>query len=248
MCMENNARDGLWGPSKLQLCAAPCFATPGPPGPPGPKGPEGPQGPRGPRGHDGEQGPRGHRGLPGPHGEKGEKGEKGEMGERGPRGLPGLPGPRGQQGPQGPQGPPGRDCKEIHGGRVNCDAGSITIWPNMPERIPFTDLMPSRGLNFSQDHQIIVEEAGTYMLHYRLSCRILEPHLVTLAVEVNDAPQWQARNIHSGETVEIRDLHGTTTVALEEGDVVDMKISANELTTIAMHDCANATLMLVKLY
>ncbi|MCL2574609.1 MAG: collagen-like protein [Defluviitaleaceae bacterium] len=187
---------------------------------PGPPGPKGEQGPRGPRGFTGEQGPRGHRGLPGPPGEDGQRGEQG------------------RQGPAGVQ---------IYGGITNVEHGSITLWPNVCERVHFDGILPHNGIGLTHQDSIEILEAGNYMLHFHLSCRIFEPHIVTLTVDKNDMPMWQAKAIQVGEDISLRELHGTTIISAEKGDIIDMKLHADQLTSLVLPESTNATLMVMKL-
>ena len=177
-------------------------------------------------------------GPPGPQGEQGPKGPRGFMGEQGPRGHRGLQGIQGERGPVG---------MGVFGGLTNVEHMSITLWPHVPHRVAFDGVLNHNGIGLQHKDQIEVLETGIYMLHYHLVCRILEPHIVTLTVERNDHPLWQAKSVDVGETISQRNLHGTTIVSLDEGDMIDMRLSADLLTVLALPECTNATLMIVKL-
>jgi len=169
----------------------------------------------------------------------------GEQGAQGPQGDAGSQGMQGPQGAQGPQGPPGTG---IFGGLINIEHNDMTLWPHVAERVQFSDVLPTNELDYFGTEQIIIQEHGVYMLHYRLTCRIMQAHIVHMAIEANGVPLLATKSVQSGETVEIREMQGTTIVVLSPNDVLEMKVSSDQLTNIVMmSDSANASIMLVKL-
>ncbi|MCL2377441.1 MAG: hypothetical protein FWC76_08635 [Defluviitaleaceae bacterium] len=185
----------------------------------------------------GKPGPPGPEGKPGP---SGERGPRGHMGERGPRGHSG---PTGEAGPQGPQGPAGTG---VAGGLVNTETGNITLRAT-PERITFSDIMPTHGLDLKMHDRIIIEEGGAYLVQYRLACRTLGISKMTLSVNHNDDPIKATTTVRRAGLNDQVDMFGSAIVMLEKGDVIDMTISADILMAISLAEGANASLMLIKL-
>jgi len=149
----------------------------------------------------------------------------------------------GKPGPEGSQGPAGTS---IAGGLVNTRTRNITLRPT-PERITFSDIIPTHGLDVTMHDRMKVEEGGAYLVQYRLSCRTLGISKMTLSVNHNDHPIEAAMTVRRAGLNDYIDMFGSTMVILEKGAVVDMTISANILMAISLAEGANASLMLMKL-
>jgi len=182
-------------------------------------------------------GPPGPEGKPGP---PGPRGPRGHMGDRGPRGHIG---PQGEQGIQGPSGPV---PTSVFGGLINLESANMTL-RSTPERVTFSSITPSYGLDFRMSNRLVIEKSGTYLVEYRLSCRTLGVSRMTLAVNLNGEPIEQATTVRRAGLNDHVDMFGTAIVTLKADAVIDMTIAADSLVAISLAEGVSASLTLVKI-
>ncbi len=153
----------------------------------------GPQGPIGATGATGATGPIG------PAGPQGPQGEVGPQGPAGATGATGATGPIGPVGPQGPQGPAGTVLGYADFFALMPPDNTDTVAPGTDVDFPNDGPNSGTGITRATDSSFILEEAGTYLVHFVAS--VAEPGQLIVTLNGVDLPYTVAGRTEGGAQI-----------------------------------------------
>ncbi len=168
-------------------------------------------------------------------------------GKQGPRGIAGPVGPAGLEGEKGPTGPTGPAFSSAYAMRFLNQQQQLQIPQNQEVIIPFNE----QGSAFNAEYVtngIKVKETGFYLINYYLSAAPQDDATITLKVEANNLIVAGSQ-ISAEWTQEFIGNVGNTIIgALNENDIVTLKISSLNATSLSFNGSTNATLCINKVH
>ena len=171
-------------------------------------------------------------------------------GKQGPRGIAGPVGPAGldgEKGPTGPTGPAGPAADIAYAMRFLNQQQQLQIPQNQEVIIPFNE----QGSAFNTEYVtngIKVKDTGFYLISYYLSAAPQNDVTITVKANANDIIV-AGSNISAEWTQDfIGNVSNTVIAPLKENDIVNLKISTLNATSLSFNGSTNATLCINKIH
>ena len=157
----------------------------------------------------------------------------------------GITGPTGLQGVTGPTGStPGLNA---YAGRYSNTTQTLNLAIGSSTIIPLTNNMPNANSSYSTANSITISQSGIYEINYSVNLSAAVATTVTLAVRQNGsniASSLISRSLAVG-TGSL--YNGSVIVSLNNGDVIDMALSALLAVGVTLGSGTNAILTIKRL-
>lgn len=149
------------------------------------------------------------------------------------------------QGPTGPTGPTGIQGLQAYGGRYNDATTSLNLNANIPEKIPLLNMMPPQRMHYQDDTKIIIENAGTYEISYKVIASTNKNTTLTIVVQENGIDINATKNLENLYIDEPLIFSTSTIYTLHDQTELELVITSKEEANILLG--FNAVLIVKKL-
>lgn len=149
------------------------------------------------------------------------------------------------QGPTGPTGPTGIRGLKAYGGRYNDATTSLNLNANIPEKIPLLNMMPPQRMYYQDDTKIIIENAGTYEISYKVITSTNKNTTLTIVVQENGVDINATKNLENLYIDEPLIFSTSTIYTLRDQTELELVITSKEEANILLG--VNAILIVKKL-
>lgn len=161
-----------------------------------------------------------------PKGEKGEKGEKGDI---------------------GPTGPTGTSATVSYAERYLDNMQELNLMANTDTTVPLNEIGPALFANYDTENAIDIKRQGFYLISYYFSGTVKNDCTLKLSVKYNDL-LLPAGNISTFFQANIKNnISNNIIAALDNGDVLNLCVSATTDTDLTFDNGASAVLSIVKI-
>ena len=178
----------------------------------------------------------------------GPTGPQGDIGPTGPQGEVGATGPQGEVGPTGPQGEvgPATNGLAAYGGLYSTSTDTVSLTENVPVTLTLGSQMPDLNVTYGAN-SITVTQDGDYEINYGLLGSVNPASTITIAVNVNGAPETSGTISQDFIVGTARSMNGSTILSLNAGDEVTLTVEGSATTTLTPLDNVNSYLTVKKL-
>ena len=145
--------------------------------------------------------------------------------------------------PQGPTGPAGPSHGlNAYGARYNNVSTFLSLGIDSPVQVSLPNFTTANAVNYTATNSITVESDGTYEITYALNVTGSVSTTLTVVVRENGTDILATRNEKSIGATSETFFYGNMIYTFQQGDIVDLAVSAPENVTVTFNN--NASLVL----